>query len=62
MQRITKLKELQALLSSPSKNPQTAQNLQQYFLGVKGCACKLGNIINALQNYYNEHKEELNGK
>lgn len=59
MERITKLKELQALLSSPSKNPQIAQNLQQYFLGVRGCSCKLGNIINALQNYYNEHKGEI---
>jgi hypothetical protein len=59
MERITKLQELQALLTSPSKDGRIAQNLQYYFLGVRGCTCKLGNIINALQNYYNEHKGEL---
>jgi hypothetical protein len=59
MERINKLKELKALLEAPTKNPQTAQNLQHYFLGVRGCTCKLGNIVAALQNYYNNHKGEL---
>jgi len=58
-QRKEKLIQLRDYLTKPLKDPQTAQHLQKYFLGVKGCACKLQRIIQALSNYYESHKNEL---
>lgn len=58
-QRKEKLIQLKNYLTQPLKDPQTAQQLQKYFLGVKGCACKAKRIIQALGNYYELYKNEL---
>jgi len=57
--RQAKLKELEGFINAFKKEPVVALDLQNYFLGIKTCACKMTPIIARLQNYYNQHKNEI---